>query len=155
MAAWAGDDKQFIVDNVDTTKHIVTLKKAGDAYYRPGLEEPLVLVNSMSMLLKAINVTVTGEMWGLTRDETNNVRYNPTPGDPSSWVECSGTLVQISISACGKKKKKYSVVFEFQYEFQYKFKSVSLTCYYFFSLFCFFFLPFLFLFLFRQSRVWS
>ena len=118
MAAWAGDDKQFIVDNVDTTKHIVTLGSGGDAYYRPGLEQPLVLVNGDPFAWKAINVTVTGEMWGLTGDETNNIRYNPTPGDPSSWVECSGTLVQIAVSACGKKNKKYSVVVVFQYKFR-------------------------------------
>ena len=101
MAAWAGDDKQFIDANKDTPKHIVTLGKGGDAYYRPGLEEPLVLVNGDPYKWKAINVTVAGEMWALTGDETNNLRYNPTPGDPNSWVECSGTLVQVAVSSCG------------------------------------------------------
>ena len=32
MAAWAGDDKQFIDANKDTPKHIVTLCTGGDAY---------------------------------------------------------------------------------------------------------------------------
>ena len=110
MAAWAGDDKQFIDANKDTPKHIVTLGKGGDAYYRPGLEEPLVLVNGDPYKWKAINVTVAGEMWALTGDETNNLRYNPTPGDPNSWVECSGTLVQVAVSACGKLNKFWSLL---------------------------------------------
>ena len=90
MAAWAGDDKQFIDANKDTPKHLVTIGNNGVCGYRPGLSGSKINVNAEPYGWKAINVTVTGEMWALTGDETNNVRYNPTVSDDDGSCEyCS------------------------------------------------------------------
>ena len=101
MAAWAGDDKQFIDANKDTPKHLVTIGNNGVCGYRPGLSGSKINVNAEPYGWKAINVTVTGEMWALTGDETNNVRFNPTVSDPDAWVEVPGTFRQIAVSSCG------------------------------------------------------
>ena len=100
MAAWAGDDKQFLDDNKDTPSHVVVVGGGGCCYYKPA-EGDESLVNGPPYKWKSINVTVTGEMWALTGDETNNVRYNPTISDVDAWVEVPGTLRQVAVSSCG------------------------------------------------------